>query len=125
MGKTRCALHRVFFVVCRMSCVIVPREKHGWKNPLPADVTNHGNFVATVAGWFRKFCALSSPDIWEVVIFQPLSPVMARAWRGHGKGMDARVEATQARLPDARVEATQEQLPDGRSRISHASDCFA
>ena len=39
---------------------------------------------------------------------------MASAWRGHGEGTDARVEATQERLPDARVEPTQERWPDGR-----------
>ena len=37
-----------------------------------------------------------------------------RAKRGHGEGMDARVEATQEQLPDAQVEATQERLPDAR-----------
>ncbi len=39
---------------------------------------------------------------------------MAKAWRGHGEGMDARVETTQEQLSDARVEATQEQLSDAR-----------
>jgi hypothetical protein len=42
---------------------------------------------------------------------------MAKAWRGHGEGMDARVEATQEQLPDARFEATQERLPDGRGKF--------
>jgi hypothetical protein len=42
---------------------------------------------------------------------------MAKAWRGHGEGMDARVEATQEQWPDARLEATQERLPDGRGKF--------
>jgi hypothetical protein len=45
---------------------------------------------------------------WEFVNFSTSRSGQGETWRGHGEGMDARVEATQ------------EQLPDGRPRIGHA-----